>query len=191
VQNFLKDLTQVSGQLEGEREEIRDVLEALAEVLGTVEGFVEENHEVLNDDITLLGSLLQRVDNQKDALGILVQEGSLALGNLALAFDSNTGSFGSRLRIGEGIQFRPDHFLCLTLTSLLKTESESGDGAAKAACDVIDSLLQPLLPETKDDPNPTDSSPPTGPDAEPVVPEEAPVTGKAPSLLDLLGGGLG
>lgn len=191
VQSFLKDLTKVSGQLEGERDEIRDVLEALAEVLGTVEGFVEENHEVLNDDIILLGSLLQRVDNQKDALGILVQEGSLALGNLALAFDSNTGSFGSRLRVGEGIQFRPDHFLCLTLTSLLKTESGAGDEGAKAACDAIDSLLQPLLPATKDDPNPTDSSPPVEENAPEVVPQEAPVTGKTPSLRDLLGGGLG
>ncbi len=191
VQNFIRDLASVSGQLEGERDEIRDVLDALAGVLGTVEGFVEQNREVLDDDITLLASLLQRVDNQKDALGVLIQEAPLALGNLHLAFDSNTGSFGSRLRIGEGIQFRPDQLLCLTLTSLLKTEGGSADGAAQAACNVIDSLLQPILPATKNEPDPTDSSPQDAAPVPEVVPQEeqSSTPGKPPSLLDLLGGG--
>jgi phospholipid/cholesterol/gamma-HCH transport system substrate-binding protein len=183
VQNFVKDLTKVSGQLEGERDEIRDVLEALAGVLGTVEGFVEENREVLNDDITLLGSLLQRVDNQKDALGILVQEGSLALGNLALAFDSNTGSFGSRLQATQQIQFRPDQFICQILTV--------NAGAPATVCPVIYDLLQPILPATKDNADTPADAPAPEPVPEADAQQEAPSTGKAPSLLDLLGGGLG
>jgi len=184
VQNFLTSLTQVSGQLEGERDEIRDVLEALAEVLGTVEGFVKENREVLNEDIKLLGSLLQRVDNQKDALGVLIQEGSLALDNLHLAFDANTGSFGSRLQATQNILFRPDQFICQVLTV--------NAGAPESICPIIYNLLQPILPATSE--NADAAAAPTDEGAAPeAAPEESPSTpaGKPPSLKDLLGGGLG
>ncbi len=87
VQAFLKELSSVSGQFAGERDELRDVLASLAKVLGSVKGFVHENRATLGKDVKLLSSLLERVDNQKDALGLVVQKGSLAMGNLALAFE--------------------------------------------------------------------------------------------------------
>ena len=92
----------MSGQLEGEREELREVLASLARVLGTVKGFVQENREVLGNDVELLTSLLERVDNQKDALGLVIQKGSLALGNLAIAFEPTTGTYGSRVQVAPG-----------------------------------------------------------------------------------------
>ena len=67
----------MSGQLAGERDELRTVLASLARVLGTVKGFVHENRKVLGKDIELLTSLLERVDNQKDTLGLVVQKGSI------------------------------------------------------------------------------------------------------------------
>ena len=88
VQAFLQDLTSVSGQLAGERDELRTVLASLARVLGTVKGFVHENRKVLGKDVELLTSLLERVDNQKDSLGLVVQKGSVAMSNLAIAFES-------------------------------------------------------------------------------------------------------
>jgi phospholipid/cholesterol/gamma-HCH transport system substrate-binding protein len=183
VQGFLGSLTQVSGQLEGERDEIQSVLAALARVLGTVEGFVKENRQVLRQDIELLGSVIQRVDNQKDALGLLVQEGPLALGNLHLAFDSVTGSFGSRLQVQPTIQFRPDQLLCQILTS---------NGAPQTICPILADVLLPLLPKPPSGSASAAAGAPTEPAAPDVATPEAPANtpGKPPSLLDLLGGGL-
>ena len=121
VQAFLQDLTSVSGQLAGERDELRTVLASLARVLGTVKGFVHENRKVLGKDVELLTSLLERVDNQKDSLGLVVQKGSVAMSNLAIAFESSTGTYGSRVQITPGLQFRPDQFLGATLHELRRS----------------------------------------------------------------------
>jgi phospholipid/cholesterol/gamma-HCH transport system substrate-binding protein len=180
VQAFLRHLTKVSGQLEGERTELRKMLAALARVLGTVKGFVHENRKTLGKDVELLSSVIGRIDKHKDALGIAVQEGSLALGNLAVAFESGTGTYGSRVQVQPGIQFRPDQFLCQTLVN---------DGAPQTVCDLIEKLLTPLLPATSGAAaaSATDQSKTTDPTApQNLVPNK--VTDGLPSLFSLLGG---
>ncbi len=179
VQQFLTELSGVSEQFAGERDELKAVLESLAKVLGSVKGFVSENRETLGKDVDLLASLLQRVDNQKDAVGIVVQEGSLAMGNLALAFEPTTGTYGSRVQVSPGIQFRPDQFLCQTLVNV---------GAPQAVCDVITGLLTPILPAISGDapalPGADGASTPD------IVPAPTPESqGGLPDLLSLLGGG--
>ncbi len=179
VQEFLTELSGVSAQFAGERDELEAVLESLAKVLGSVKGFVSENRETLGKDIDMLGSLLQRVDNQKDAVGIVVQQGSLAMSNLALAFEPTTGTYGSRVQIAPGIQFRPDQFLCQTLINV---------GAPQVVCDLISGLLTPILPATS-------GGVPTLPSGDAVsTPDivQAPTPaaqGGLPDLLSLLGGG--
>ncbi len=184
VQDFLTSLTSVSGQLAGEKDELRQVLASLAKVLGTIKGFVHENRETLGDDIELLSSVLDRVDKQKDALGLVLQKGPLAMGNLALAFEPSTGTYGSRVQIAPGIQFRPDQFLCQTLTNA---------GVPESVCSVISSLLQPILPATSGQASKaTTPSPTATPTAPATTPNDASsgTTGGLTSLLDLLGGGL-
>ena len=135
VQDFLTHLTSVSGQLEGEREELRDVLASLARVLGIVKGFVRENREVLGNDVELLTSLLERVDNQKDNLGLVIQKGSTALSNLAIAFEPTTGTYGSRVQVAPGDgPFNLDKFLC------------SNSSVLSPACPVLGPLLELLTP---------------------------------------------
>ena len=179
VRSFLRRLTSVSGQLEGEREELRTVLASLARVLGTVKGFVHENRKVLGEDVRLLTSLLERVDREKDAVGIAVQEGSLALGNLAVAFESTTGTYGSRVQVQPGIQFRPDTFLCETLVN--------AGAPREVICPILETLLAPLLPalsgETASAKAPEQSAAPTLPEVVPSDPQ-----GELPDLFDLLGG---
>ena len=184
VQQFLTELSGVSDQFAGERNELEGVLKSLAKVLGSVEGFVDENRETLGRDVDLLASLLQRVDNQKDAVGIVVQKGSLAMSNLALAFDPVTGTYGSRVQIAPGIQFRPDQFLCQTLIN-------TGVPGMDAVCKVITGLFTPLLPP---DPNPPEvpSGAPASNTAQPeLAPELVPSgsrDGGPPDLRSLLGG---
>lgn len=183
VQEFLKSLTSVSGQLADEKDEFRQVLASLAKVLGSVKGFVGENREVLGKDVELLSSVLNRVDKQKDALGLVLEKGPVALGNLALAFEPSTGTFGSRVQIAPGIQFRPDQFLCQTLTNI---------GVPQSVCSVISTLLEPILPATSGGAStaksPTTGTEQTAPSNTPIQPPTGAKTG-LPSLLALLGGG--
>jgi phospholipid/cholesterol/gamma-HCH transport system substrate-binding protein len=139
VQDFLKDLASVSDQLAGERDELEAMLGSLAKVLSIVEDFIHDNREVLGEDIRRLGSVLERVDRQKDALGLVVQKGPLAMGNLAVSYEPSTSTFGSRVQVAPGIQFRPDQFLCQVLIN---------DGLPESACTVIQTILTPLLPAT-------------------------------------------
>ncbi len=178
VQEFLTELSGVSEQFAGERDELKGVLDSLAKVLGSVKGFVHENRETLGKDVDLLASLLQRVDNQKDAVGIVVQEGSLAMSDLALAFEPTTGTYGSRVQIAPGIQFRPDQFLCQTLLNA---------GAPQAVCDVITGLLTPILPAASGDTPAVPSSAASTPDI--VKPPTPASKGGLPDLQSLLGGG--
>jgi phospholipid/cholesterol/gamma-HCH transport system substrate-binding protein len=180
VQDFLTHLTSVSGQLEGEREELRDVLASLARVLGIVKGFVRENREVLGNDVELLTSLLERVDNQKDNLGLVIQKGSTALSNLAIAFESKTGTYGSRVQLAPGDgPFNLDKFLC------------SNNSILTAVCPVLGPLLELLTPAPSGSaagakaPEPPAST--TGPQTPDVVPPD--LKDGLPSLFDLLGGG--
>ncbi len=181
VQEFLTELSGVSEQFAGERDELKAVLESLAKVLGSVKGFVSENRETLGKDIDLLASLLQRVDNQKDAVGIVVQEGSLAMSNLALAFEPTTGTYGSRVQVAPGIQFRPDQFLCQTLIN-------TGIAGMDVVCDVLTSVLTPLLPAASGGaPALPEAEAATVPD---IVQSPKPASqGGLPDLLSLLGGG--
>lgn len=180
VNTFVRELTSVSDQFAGERDEIQQVLASLARVLGTVKGFVSENRATLGTDVKLLSSVLNRVDRQKDALGLVVQKGPLAMGNLALAFEPSTGTFGSRVQAAPGIQFRPDQFLCQTLLN---------DGAPQSVCDTLTTLLTPLLPATSAATKAPASTPdPTGPATSSDDAPSGPTSG-LPALLALLGGG--
>lgn len=182
VQGFLRDLTSVSGQLSDERGELKQLLAALADVLGVAKDFVSENREVLTKDVRLLSSLLERVDRQKDSIALVVQKGPLAMGNLAVAFEPATGTFGSRVQVAPGVQFRPDQFLCQSLVNA---------GAPQAACSVLTDLLQPLLPATSGMPGATASEPPAVPGGpSPLGPQSTDLLGELPSLQSLLGGGL-
>lgn len=185
VQSFLQDLTSVSGQLAGERGELRQVLASLARVLSTVQGFVRENRAVLGKDAELLSGVLNRVDRQKAALGLVAQKGALAMGNLAVAFEPSTGTFGSRVQVAPGIQFRPDQFLCQTLVNA---------GAPESVCTVLTNLLQPLLPATSGTAGGAPSATAPAPKSAPSEPGSTSRTGPSgpksglPALLSLLGG---
>jgi phospholipid/cholesterol/gamma-HCH transport system substrate-binding protein len=181
VEAFLESLTSVSGQLEGERDELRQMLKSLARVLGTVKGFVHDNRKALGKDIELLSSVLARVDKEKDNLGLVVQKGSSAMSNLAVAFESSTGTYGSRVQVAPGIQFRPDQFV----GELCRTR-----GGPDAVCTVLEDLLGSLLvPDASTSAAGAEAPETTGAPSAPTAPELVPTDpNKLPSLLSLLGG---
>ena len=114
------------------------MLAALARVLGTVRGFVKENRGKLAKDIELLGSILGTVEKEKDALALVAQKGPLAMGNLALAFDPVTGTFGSRVNVAPALE-DPAQFLCDTLKNNAAIE-QPGE-----VCQLLTDVLGPVL----------------------------------------------
>jgi phospholipid/cholesterol/gamma-HCH transport system substrate-binding protein len=171
VNRFINDLAGVSSQLSGERAELRKVLVALARVLGTVEGFVKDNRTMLTRDVELLSSVLGTIEKEKDALALVAQKGPLAMGNLALAFEPSTGTFGSRVQVGPAFE-SPANFLCETLKA-------NGTPQAGQVCQILTQLLDPLTSATSGGNGKVATSP---------VPESRPApTGT--DLTALLGGG--
>ena len=154
------------------------MLASLARVLGIVKGFVRENREALGTDVELLTSLLERVDNQKDNLGLVIQKGSVAMSNLAIAFESGTGTYGSRVQVGPGDgPFNLDKFLC------------SNGSVLQPACPLLGPLLELLTPAPSGSAANAAAPEPTAAPTEPAAPSIPDV--KVPSLLSLLGGDVG
>jgi phospholipid/cholesterol/gamma-HCH transport system substrate-binding protein len=103
------------------------------------------------------------------------------MGNLAVAYEPSTRTFGSRVQVAPGLQFRPDLFIC---------EALQVNGAPPAACTLVQTLLTPLLPATSGASAPAsagaaDSKPATV-DGMPTSPLTVPSTG-VPAVDELAG----
>lgn len=178
VNEFIGNLTGVSGQLAGERVALRKVLVALARALGVVRGFIRENREVLTRDVKRLGRLMGTIESEKDALALVLQKGPLAIGNLALAFEPSTGTFGSRVNFAESLA-APEDFLCETLKG-------NGTPAAGEVCQLLDDVLGPVLGSKGGQGQRAGGSP------RPAAPTDGPITGPAAvgdDFAAILGGG--
>jgi phospholipid/cholesterol/gamma-HCH transport system substrate-binding protein len=138
VRDFIALMADVSIQLEGEREEIRRALASLAVALGTVERFVRENKGIVERDVAKLADVSGMLARHHELLGTLLEKGPLGLNNLILAFDSSTGSIGSRLHMGPTV----DNFRGLLCTWIYAAELPD----AKTSCNLVKRLLAPLDP---------------------------------------------
>lgn len=181
VNEFIANLAGVSGQLAGERKQLEKVLAALARVLGTVRGFVKENRAKLSKDVRLLTSILGTVRKEKDSLALVAQKGPLAMGNLAIAFDPVTGTFGSRVNLTPAFEDLPG-FLCTTLRN-----NKAIEGVGEI-CQLLNDTLGSVIPSGSGGQggNQNRASARQTPEA---VSAEAPVGGIA-DVLGVVGGGV-
>jgi virulence factor Mce-like protein len=170
VNRFMQDLARASGQLSGERQELDAALVALAEAVGTVRAFVKDNRKALVGQVEDLSSVLAVLVKEKQSLATALEKGPLGASNLAAAFDTKTGSIGSRINVAGNVEDL-DGFLCAVVKN-------AQIPAAKAACTLFERLLEGRL-----------KLPTAGqaPHSSTQVPGEAlPAT----SLAELLGAGL-
>jgi phospholipid/cholesterol/gamma-HCH transport system substrate-binding protein len=101
VRSFNQSLADVSGMLAGEREELSASLENLSVALGQVSTFVSDNREVLGRDITALNRVAKVLVKQRGALDEVLKAGPLALNNLYLAYNPQTGTLDTNANIGQ------------------------------------------------------------------------------------------
>jgi phospholipid/cholesterol/gamma-HCH transport system substrate-binding protein len=175
VRAFIKDLAGVSSQLADERTEIRQSLAAVADAVGTVKGFVHDNRQALVTDVEKLTRVMKTINSEKSSLDTALKVAPTAIGNLSLAFNTQTGTIGSRIGV-SGNLWDADGFLC----SVVQQASLPGK-TADLACALFKQLLEPVEGQL-----------PTIPPATPRVPSgdaAANRTAPGPSLSHLMGGG--
>lgn len=178
VSAFIEDLTGVSGQLAGEREELQAALANLADAVGKVDRFVRGNKKLVEGDVAALADVTRSIVKEKDSLATALAKGPVGAGNLAIAFDSSTNAIGARIQTGPNID-DVDGFLCaIVQNSDIPSKDE--------ACKVFSRIFEPLP-----------SSDPNADRRASVQPVSGQVSkrylrlqqGPATSLRDLLGGG--
>jgi len=138
IRAFNRDLGKVAGVLAGERQELAAALENLSIALGEVSRFVQDNRGRLKENISGLKDLTQVLVDQRDALAEALDVAPLALNNLFLTYNPNTGTLDTRMNIGENInqlQDDPAMVLCAIV--------EQADNPADA-CGRIRRLLDTL-----------------------------------------------
>ena len=195
VRAFIADLAGVSEQLAGERGEIQRLLGSVADAVGVVEGFVRDNRSALTTDVRKLSSILKTIDSERTNLDKALKIAPVAMGNLFLAYNVETGTVGSRIGVKQNV-WDLDGFLCAVV--------ESDPGVPKAlkgpACRIFKALIEPVTSNLPLDPPSGGPLGRTGAGAgsAPAVPAEpvldlSPITGGDPGpadvgFADLVGG---
>lgn len=188
VRAFIEDLAGVSQQLSDERVQLQRTLAAVADAVGTVEGFVRDNRDALVTDVRKLSRVVRNIASERDSLDTALTVAPTAIGNLFLAYNTESGSVGSRIGV-SGNAFNADGFLCSVVQqSALPRISKD------LACRLFATLLDPVQNELPTIPpalpraaGPTGSAERVGPGAAPVDADADAVPAGGPVTSDLAG----
>lgn len=183
VTAFIKDLSGVSGQLASERTEIQAALGSVADAVGTVKNFVHDNRANLVESVDRLGRVMKTINSERSSISTAMRVAPTAIGNLTLAYNSKTGTIGSRIGISGNV-WDADGFLCGVVQ-----QAGLPQASADLACRLFKQLLEPVenqVPTIPPGPNgkSSTSSPTNGYNR---VQQYASVG--APTLDQLMGGG--
>jgi len=154
VDGFMSDLTSVSSQLEGDRDELGKALAALARAVGTVRTFVHDNKDMVQTDVRELTRLLGVLARHKDDLNTLARIGALGLDNLTIAYDNKSKSVGARMQATpNGANL--GNMLCDIIYNAGKFPGASGD----QVCALLKTITAPFSDAIGADPSQNQSQP--------------------------------
>ena len=202
VRAFIKDLAGVSSSLVSERVEIQKALRAVADSVGTVKTFVQSNRKALVTDIEKLTRVMKNINSERDSIDTALDVAPVAINNLVLAYNTASGTIGSRIGI-QGNLWGADDLLCAIVQ-----QSDMPKVSKDLACTIFKQLLEPvtsnvpaprssakqaaLTDETPTQPSSSAPTSATGPADTADLPNETQLryaTGDDPTLAGLLGGG--
>lgn len=116
VRQFTDDLADVSAQLNGEKEELNQVLQILGPTLRNVTSFVKDNRESLSKNVHDLAEVTAILVKQQEALGEFAQTAPVAISNMTRAYDPISGTLHTRTNF---LQFKnPADWICSLAYSL-------------------------------------------------------------------------
>jgi phospholipid/cholesterol/gamma-HCH transport system substrate-binding protein len=185
VRAFMRDLSGMSAALVSERVEIERALSSVARAVGTVKTFVRDNREAVVTDIEKLTRVVKNINSERESLDTALQVAPLAIGNLAVAFNNQTGTIGSRIGL-QGTFGDADGLLCAIVQ-----QSDLPGASKDLACTLFEQLLEPVegqvagaRPARRENVRLADIDP-----AAQTIPRQYAYTGTAGSFDDLMGGG--
>lgn len=135
VRHFTKSLDHVSSMLSGERNDLASSLHNLSTALENVRQFVHDNRDALSKNIAGLNNVAKVLVKQRDALDETLEDAPLALNNLYLTYNPDTGTLDTNsnlTEVGHQIVSNPKVFMC----ALLEQTDKSG-----SACKLLSSIL--------------------------------------------------
>jgi phospholipid/cholesterol/gamma-HCH transport system substrate-binding protein len=135
VRAFNASLADVSVVLAAERDDLAEALDVLGVALRDVRGFVQDNEELIGKNVRDLVRITQVLVDQSDSLTETLEVAPLALTNLGLAGDPETGTLRDRddlLRNITELTGNPKIALC----SLISQDPDGGE-----LCDALGPLL--------------------------------------------------
>jgi virulence factor Mce-like protein len=156
VRAFVADLAGVSESLVTERAELQQALASVARAVGTVRTFVQGNRQALVTDVEKLARVMKTINSERDSLDTALSVAPVAMGNLVLAFDTQSGAVGSRIGFGGNIA-DADGLLCAIVQ-----QSDLPPSAKKLSCRIFEQVLEPVLAGTQQPPGETAQKAPAG-----------------------------
>ena len=135
VRSFNQSLADVSTMLSGERTELAASLKNLAEAMTQVSSFVRDNREILGKNIRGLNRVSKVLVKQRSSLDEILTNAPVALNNLYLTYNPQSGTLDTRAnqgQLGQQIGVDPAAFLC----SVVSQADRSGE-----ACNQIEEAL--------------------------------------------------
>lgn len=130
VSQFMTDLAGAADQLNGESDDLKQALASLADAIVMVRGFVHDNKADVTTVVSDFNEVLAGIAKEKESLNSMLVAGPVGLGNLANAYDTFSGSIGSRVNFGPYFQ-NFGHVLCGMASAALDAEM------GKTACQVL------------------------------------------------------
>jgi phospholipid/cholesterol/gamma-HCH transport system substrate-binding protein len=140
VRQFNQSLSNVSDLLSGEKEELAAALHNLSIGLGDVATFVKENRDILSKNITHINRVAKVLVKQRAALDETLKDAPVALNNLALTYNPQSGTLDTNANLGEvvnQIASDPRTLVC----GFLSQVDKSGQ-----LCDLAGSVLNRSAP---------------------------------------------
>ena len=138
VRDFNQSLADVSTMLSGERTELAASLKNLAVAMTQVSSFVRDNREILGRNISGLNRVSKVLVKQRQSLDEILRDAPVALNNLYLTYNPQSGTLDTRAnqgQLGQQIAADPAAFLC----SIVGQADRSGE-----ACNQIEESLPAL-----------------------------------------------
>jgi len=135
VRQFTTQLDNVAAMLAGERGDLSTSLHNLSVALGDVTQFVKSNKDLLHNNIAGLNNVAKVVVKQRDALSQILTDAPLALNNLYLTYNPDTGTLDTNPNSGmlaQQLLTNPKQLLC----GLVASNDSSG-----SLCKLIKSVL--------------------------------------------------
>jgi phospholipid/cholesterol/gamma-HCH transport system substrate-binding protein len=146
VRKFNQSLSDVSDLLSGEKEELAAALHNLSIGLGDVATFVQENRDILGKNITHINRVAKVLVKQRAALDETLKNAPVALNNLAMTYNPQSGTLDTNANLGEvvnqiasdpqtllcGFLSQADHSgqLCNLAGQVLKRSAPFGTGSS-------------------------------------------------------------